>query len=191
DQHVARIAVFGEGVWNEPVVPGVAHGCIQEAIDDQRARRFVHLVFDRLAADGDLDDHVHFARRVAAYGNRIQTHRHSGSGIGGGQSTGANGASSSDPTAELDGRAGRRSLRCRECAWIRTAGTRSPCARFAISPQEQAISICVSRPRLWRAKASRDTPLWRGAGEATTRQRSCWRESTKACRFAVGLTVTI
>jgi hypothetical protein len=59
DQDVTGIAVLGERVRDEAVVPGVAHRRIEEAVDHERARFLVHLVFDRLATDRHLDDGVH------------------------------------------------------------------------------------------------------------------------------------
>ena len=63
DQHVAGIAVIGQRVRDEAVVPGVAHRRVEEAVDHQRAGFLVHLVFDRLAANGDFDDDVDVVRR--------------------------------------------------------------------------------------------------------------------------------
>ena len=73
-QHVDRVAVLRQGVGDEAVVAGIAHGRVQEAVDHEGARRLVHLVLDGLAADGHLDDDVDVLGRVDADGNGIDAH---------------------------------------------------------------------------------------------------------------------
>jgi len=73
-QHVDGIAVFGQRVRHEPVVAGIGHRRVQEAIHDQRARFLVHLVLDGLAAVRDFDDDVHVLRGIVADGNRVDSH---------------------------------------------------------------------------------------------------------------------
>ena len=73
-EHVDRIAVGGERVRNEAVVTGVAHGRVEKAIDEQRARSLVHLVLDRLAADRHFDDDVDVLWRVFACRHGIEAH---------------------------------------------------------------------------------------------------------------------
>ncbi len=77
DEHVDRVAVVGQRVRHEPVVAGIAHRGVQEAIDEQRARVLVHLVLDGLAADLHLDDDVDVLGRVLADGNGINAHESS------------------------------------------------------------------------------------------------------------------
>jgi hypothetical protein len=43
---------------HKAVIAGVEHRRIQKAVDNQRARLFVEFVFDRFAAERDLDDDV-------------------------------------------------------------------------------------------------------------------------------------
>ena len=74
DEHVDRIAVERQRVRDEPVVPGVAHRRVEKAIDDQRARSLVHLVFDGLAAHRNLDDDVDVEGRVQSDRNRVEPH---------------------------------------------------------------------------------------------------------------------
>ena len=45
---------------NEAVISRIAHRRVEEAIDHQRSGVLVHLVFDRLAADRNFDDDIHF-----------------------------------------------------------------------------------------------------------------------------------
>src|SRR5258707_9247547 len=59
---------------HEAVVPGIAHRRVQEAVDDQGARRLVHLVLDRLAADRHFDDGVDVLGRVVADRDGIEIH---------------------------------------------------------------------------------------------------------------------
>ncbi len=75
DQHVAGIAVAGQSVRDEAVVPGITHRRVEEAIDEQCAGFLVHLVFDGLAAHLDLDDDVYFMRRLGAERDCVKTHR--------------------------------------------------------------------------------------------------------------------
>jgi hypothetical protein len=74
DEHVAGVAVARERVRDEAVIARVAHRRVEEAVDDERARRFVHLVLDRLAADRHLDDDVHVVRRVRADRDGVDAH---------------------------------------------------------------------------------------------------------------------
>ena len=74
DQHVDGVAVARQRVGNEAVVAGITHRRIEEAVDDQRARVLVHLVFDRLAADRNLDDDVDVFGGIVAGGYRFQAH---------------------------------------------------------------------------------------------------------------------
>ena len=68
DQHVDRVAVARQRMRHEAVISGIAHRRIEEAVDEQRARRLVHLVFDRLAADRHLDDDVDVVGRILPVG---------------------------------------------------------------------------------------------------------------------------
>ena len=61
-------------VRHEAVIAGIAHRGVQEAVDEQRAGRLVHLVFDRLAADRHLDDDVDVFRRILADRDRFDAH---------------------------------------------------------------------------------------------------------------------
>jgi len=74
DEHIDGIAVFGKRVRNEAVVARIGHRRIQETIHHERTRLLVHLVFDRLAAQRDLDDDIHVIRWIGADGNSIYTH---------------------------------------------------------------------------------------------------------------------
>jgi hypothetical protein len=59
---------------HEAVVGGVAHRRVQDAVDEQRARRLVELVLHRLAAGRDLDDDVQVFGRVLAGRDQVDTH---------------------------------------------------------------------------------------------------------------------
>src|SRR5471030_431927 len=74
DQHIDRVAVLRQRVRHEAVVPGIAHRRVEEAVDHQRARRLVHLVLDRIAADRHLDDGVHVLGRIMADLDGIDVH---------------------------------------------------------------------------------------------------------------------
>ena len=74
DEHVDGVAIIRERVRHEAVIPGVAHGGIEEAVDDQRAGFLVHLVLDRLAADRHLDDDVDVVRGVLADRKGVDAH---------------------------------------------------------------------------------------------------------------------
>src|ERR1019366_5679317 len=65
DEHVAGVAIVGQRVRNKPVITGVTHRRVEKSIDDEGARRLVHLVLDRRAADVNLDDDVDFAGGVS------------------------------------------------------------------------------------------------------------------------------
>ena len=58
DQHVDRVAVVRQRMRYEAVIPRIGHRRVEEPVDDERAGFLVHLIFDRLAADGHLDDDV-------------------------------------------------------------------------------------------------------------------------------------
>jgi hypothetical protein len=47
---------------------------MDEAVDEERARRLVHLVFHRMAAMRHLDDDVDVVGRIVADGDRFDTH---------------------------------------------------------------------------------------------------------------------
>src|SRR5690606_5074808 len=72
--HVERIAVAAQRMGDEAVVSGVAHGGVEEAVDEQRAGLLVDLVFDRLAAKGDFDDDIEVVGRVLAHGDGVDIH---------------------------------------------------------------------------------------------------------------------
>src|SRR6185295_1110554 len=74
DQHVAGVAVAGQRVRDEPVIAGIAHRRIEEAVDHQRAGFLVHLVFDRLAANRHFDDDVDLARRIDPDSDGVNAH---------------------------------------------------------------------------------------------------------------------
>src|SRR5947209_5114029 len=74
NKHVDRIAVVGKRVRNEAVIAGIAHRRIQEAIDEQHAGRLIHLIFDRFAADRDLNDDIDVFRGIVADRNRLDVH---------------------------------------------------------------------------------------------------------------------
>ena len=76
-QHVHGIAVLAEAVRHIAVVARVVHGCAHEAIDENRAAIFVHLVLDRIAAQRDLDDHIEVVRHVLPRGHQIERHARS------------------------------------------------------------------------------------------------------------------
>src|SRR5262249_31946955 len=69
------IAILGEGVRDEAIVPRIAHGRVEKAVDDQRSRFLVHLVFYRLAADRHLDDRVHLLGRISTDRDIVEVHR--------------------------------------------------------------------------------------------------------------------
>src|SRR5262249_8250861 len=68
-EDITRIGVAGQCVRNEAVVPRIAHRRVEEAVDHKRARGLVHFVFDRLAPDRHLDDHIDVVGRVPAAGD--------------------------------------------------------------------------------------------------------------------------
>src|SRR5262249_30458929 len=72
--HVDRVPVLGERMRHEAVVARITHGGVQEAVDDQGAGGLVHLVFDRLTADRDLDDDVDVLGRVVADRDGVEAH---------------------------------------------------------------------------------------------------------------------
>lgn len=74
-QRIERIAVGRQGVRHEAVIGRVAHRRVQDTINEQRARRLVELVFDRLAADRDLYQHVKAFGRIVAGGDMFDAHR--------------------------------------------------------------------------------------------------------------------
>ena len=59
---------------DKAVVAGIAHRRVEKPIDDQSPGRFVHLVFDGLAADGNLDDDIHIIRGVVSDLDGIDPH---------------------------------------------------------------------------------------------------------------------
>src|SRR5215471_12958463 len=74
DQHVARIAVGRQCLRDEAIIPRIKHGGVQEAIDHERPRRLVELVFRRRAAERDLDDRVDVLGRIGTNRNRANVH---------------------------------------------------------------------------------------------------------------------
>jgi hypothetical protein len=64
-------------VGHEPVVSGVAHGRVQEAVDHQGPGVLVHLVLDGLAPDGDLDDDIDLVRGIGAQRNSFDSQENS------------------------------------------------------------------------------------------------------------------
>ncbi len=74
DDDVAGVAVFGQCMRNEAVIAGIAHRGIEESVDEQRAGGLVQLIFDRLAADRDLDHDIDFKRGIFADGNCVKAH---------------------------------------------------------------------------------------------------------------------
>ena len=74
DNHVAGVAVARQRMRHKAVIAGVAHGCVEKPVHHQRAGLLVHLILDRLAADGDFDDDVHVVRRVFSDGDCFKAH---------------------------------------------------------------------------------------------------------------------
>src|ERR1700733_2463427 len=72
---VAGIAIFREGMRNEAIVPGIAHGRIKKAVDDQHTGFLVHLVFYGLTVDRHFDDCVHLLGRISTDRDMVQIHR--------------------------------------------------------------------------------------------------------------------
>src|SRR5262249_31838315 len=70
-----RIAIGGQCLRDEAVIPRIKHGRVQEAIDHERARGFVELVFHRRAAEWNLDEGIEVLRRIRACRNRTNVHR--------------------------------------------------------------------------------------------------------------------
>src|SRR5262245_42440268 len=64
DEYVYWIAILRKCVWHEPVITGITHRGVQEAIDHQRSRSLVHFIFDRLTAYRYLDYDIHIAGRI-------------------------------------------------------------------------------------------------------------------------------
>ncbi len=78
DHHdVARVAIVRQCVRNEAVISWITHRRIEKAVDEERAGRFVHFVFDGLAADRHFDNDVDVVRRGLASGNRFEIHNRS------------------------------------------------------------------------------------------------------------------
>ena len=51
DERVERIAILAQSVRYEAVIGRIAHRRVQDAVDEDRARFLVELIFHRLAAD--------------------------------------------------------------------------------------------------------------------------------------------
>ena len=75
DDDVQRIAIAAQRMRHEPIIAGVAHRRIKEAIDEQRTRRFVDLVLDRLAPQWHLNDHIDVVGRGVPDRDGVDSHR--------------------------------------------------------------------------------------------------------------------
>jgi len=74
DNHIARIAILRKRMGNEAVIAGISHRRIEKAINNQRAGLFVHFILDRFATNRNLNDDVHFLRRIFANRDCVQAH---------------------------------------------------------------------------------------------------------------------
>ncbi|GEM_PF-4911485 len=75
DDHVARIAISGQRMRNEPVISRITHRGIEEAIHKQESCLLVEFAFDGIAADWHLDDDIHLVRRIVSSRHRIKCPR--------------------------------------------------------------------------------------------------------------------
>ncbi len=66
NHHVDRVAVEAECVRHEAVITGIAHLGVEIAVHEHRAGILVDLVFDRVAAERDLDEHIDVVWRIVA-----------------------------------------------------------------------------------------------------------------------------
>ena len=73
-QRVDRVAIIGEGVRNKAVVGRIPHRGVENAVDEQRARRLVEFIFDRFAAKRAFDHDIDIVRGVHADGNLVNAH---------------------------------------------------------------------------------------------------------------------
>jgi hypothetical protein len=71
DKNVARIAVGGERVWNEPIVAGIAHGRTEKPVDHEDTGGLVEFLLDGLAANWYLNDDVDVVLWICPHGNRF------------------------------------------------------------------------------------------------------------------------
>jgi len=69
NDHVARIAVSGQGVRNKAVIARIAHGRREKTVNNEEASVFIKFIFDRVAAERNLDQNIHLARRMTTYRN--------------------------------------------------------------------------------------------------------------------------
>ena len=74
DQHIHRIAVPRQGVRDKAVIARITHRRIEKAVHHQRTRRLVHLVFDGLAADGNLNNDVDVIGDILSDRNLVDAH---------------------------------------------------------------------------------------------------------------------
>ena len=86
NQHVQRVAVFGQSVGDVAIVGRVEHGGCHEAVDEYGVAVLVDLVLDRVSVGRDLDDHVDVFRNLFPGGNLSKIHDLSFSNrVGGGR----------------------------------------------------------------------------------------------------------
>jgi hypothetical protein len=74
DQRVDRVTIIGERVRDKAIIGRVPHGGVEDAVDEQRARRLVEFIFHRFAAQRAFDHHVDIVRRGNPDRNGIDTH---------------------------------------------------------------------------------------------------------------------
>ena len=68
------VAVVRQSVRDEAVIAGIEHRRVEEAVDEDRPRGLVELVFHRHAAERYLDDGVDVVRRIAAGRDELEVH---------------------------------------------------------------------------------------------------------------------
>src|SRR5690606_33355940 len=74
NQHVDGVAIAGKRMRHEAVIPGITHGGVEKADDEQRARFLVHLTFERLAADAHFNADVEVFGRIFPDGYGVYAH---------------------------------------------------------------------------------------------------------------------
>lgn len=74
-QRIQRVAIWAQGVRHETVIGRIAHRCVENAVDKQRAGIFVEFIFHRFAAGGHFNNDIKVFGRIAAGRDLVDTHR--------------------------------------------------------------------------------------------------------------------
>ena len=59
---------------NKAVIGGIAHWCVQDAVNKQSAAFLIEFILHRFAACGNFDDDVEAFGRIVADGNLVDMH---------------------------------------------------------------------------------------------------------------------